>query len=84
MLWDGTALNGPEGLRRALVERQDLFVQTLTERLMTYALGRGLEHYDMPAVRGIVERAAEDDYRLSAILLGIVESVPFRYRTAAP
>jgi hypothetical protein len=84
MLWDGTALNGPEGLRRALVERQDFFVQTLTERLMTYALGRGLEHYDMPAVRGIVERAAEDDYRLSAILLGIVESVPFRYRTAAP
>jgi hypothetical protein len=55
-------------------------VGTVTEKLLTYALGRGLEYYDMPAVRGIVRTAAEDDYRWSSILVGVVESIPFQMR----
>jgi hypothetical protein len=77
-LADGTAVNGPVDLRDALLERPDQFVQTLTEKLMIYALGRGVEHYDMPAIREIVRRAAEDDYRFSSLLTGIVTSDPFR------
>ena len=60
----------------------DLFVQTLTEKLLTYALGRGVEPYDMPAVRGIVRDAADDDYRFSSFILGVVESTPFTMRRA--
>ena len=56
---------------------------TLTEKLLTYALGRGLEPYDMPAVRRIVRAAADEEYRLSAVVLGIVESLPFRERRTA-
>jgi len=59
-----------------------MFVTTLTEKLMTYALGRGVEHYDMPAVRAIVRDAAASDYRLSALLTGVVQSTPFRMRRA--
>ncbi len=76
---DGTAFVGSEGLRTALLS-SDLFVQTLTEKLMTYALGRGVEAHDMPGIRRIVREAALDDYRLSAIIMGVVESVPFRMR----
>ena len=76
---DGTAFVGAEGLREALLS-SDLFVQTLTEKLMTYALGRGVEAHDMPGVRRIVRAAALDDYQLSAIIMGVVESVPFRMR----
>ena len=76
----GGAIEGPEDLRRALTERPDLIVQALTEKLMVFALGRGLEYYDMPTVRGIVERARAEDYRFSSIVLGIAESVPFRMR----
>ena len=57
-----------------------MFVGTLTEKLLTYALGRGLEHYDMPAVRAIVRDAARRDYRFSSLVLGIVNSVPFQMR----
>ncbi|HEU4620072.1 MAG TPA: DUF1592 domain-containing protein [Gammaproteobacteria bacterium] len=76
-LADGTAVDGPIDLRKALLERPDQFVQTLTEKLMTFALGRGIEYYDMPAVRKVVRDAAKHDYRFSAILTGIAESVPF-------
>ena len=76
---DGTPFEGPEGLRQALLS-SDLFVVTLTEKLMTYALGRGLEYYDAPAVRAIVRNAAEDDYRLSSLIMGVVESLPFQMR----
>ena len=61
----------------------DRFVTTLTEKLLTYALGRGLEYYDAPAVRAIVRDAARDDYRFSSLIVGIVQSAPFRMRTAA-
>jgi hypothetical protein len=75
---DGTPLDGPVTLRKALLSRPEQFVETVTEKLLTYALGRGLEPYDRPAVRQIVRRAAGRDYRWSAIITGIVESLPFR------
>jgi mono/diheme cytochrome c family protein len=81
VLADGTPVGGPEDLRTALLRNPEGFVGTLTEKLMTYALGRGVEHYDMPAVREIVAAAAADDYRASALIAGIVRSVPFRMRT---
>ena len=79
---DGTAINGVTELRAALVREPGIFVQTLTERLLTYALGRGLDAADMPAVRAIVRDARKDDYRFSSIVLGIIRSVPFQMRTA--
>jgi hypothetical protein len=78
---DGTVINGPAELRRALVGRPDhQFVQALTENLMTYALGRSLDYRDMPTVRRIVRQAAADDYRFKAIVLGVVSSDAFRKR----
>lgn len=79
-LVDGTPVGSPVDLRKALLKRPDQFVQTLTERLMTYALGRSVEHYDMPAVRRIVRDAARDNYRFSSIVMGIVKSAPFLMR----
>ena len=83
VLPDGTPFDDVAELKTALLARPDRFVGTLAEKLLTYALGRGLEPYDMPAVRRIVRRAAEQDYRLSAVVLGIVESLPFRERRTA-
>lgn len=77
---DGTRFDGVSGLRDALVSKPGRFVGTLTEKLMTYALGRGLEHYDAPSVRRILRDAADDDFRFSSIILGIVKSPPFRMR----
>jgi len=78
---DGTTINGPDDLRRALVARPDhQFVQTLTENLLTYALGRSLDYHDMPAVRRIVRQAGADDYRFKSIVLGVVSSDAFRKR----
>ena len=79
---DGTPVNGVVELRQALLKHQDAFVFTLTEKLMIYALGRGLEAYDMPVVREIVSDAGKQDYRFSSVLLGIVKSVPFQMRRA--
>jgi len=81
-LADGTSINGIVALRSALLARSDVFVQTLTEKLMTYALGRGLQYYDMPAVRQVVRNAARQDYRFSAIMNGIVASAPFQMHAA--
>jgi hypothetical protein len=78
---DGTAFTGPAGLRSALL-RSDRFVATFTEKMMTYALGRGLEHYDAPAVRAILRDVARDDYKVSSLVVGIVQSTPFRMRRA--
>jgi hypothetical protein len=75
---DGTTFNGPAEFRQALKLRSNEFVATLTEKLLTYALGRGVEHYDMPAVRAILRQAAAEDYRWSALIRGIVASTPFR------
>jgi hypothetical protein len=77
---DGTRFDGPAGLRQALLKRSDAFVRTLTEKLLTYALGRGLEYYDAPAVRKITRDAALAGDRWSAILVGIVKSTPFQMR----
>jgi mono/diheme cytochrome c family protein len=79
-LVDGTQINGVNELRAALVRDPDVFVQTLTERLLTYALGRGLTAADMPAVRTIARDARRDNYRFSSVVLGIVRSVPFQMR----
>ena len=77
---DGTQFDGAAGLRDALVARPARFVGTLTEKLMIYGLGRGLEHYDAPIVRGILRDVADDNYRFSSIILGIVKSAPFTMR----
>jgi hypothetical protein len=79
-LVDGTPVSGPVDLRNALMRRPEQFVQTLTEKLMTYALGRSVDYYDMPAVRRIVRDAAPEKYRFSAIVKGIVKSAPFQMR----
>jgi len=81
---DGTAFDGVSALRAALVKHPDRFVTTLTEKLLTYSLGRGLEYYDMPAVRKIVHDAARSNYKLSAVILGITKSLPFQMRRTAP
>ena len=73
---------GIDGLEDALLARAELFAATLTENLMTFALGRGIEYYDAPAVRKIVRDAEKDDYRFSSLILGIVKSVPFQMRRA--
>jgi Protein of unknown function (DUF1592)/Protein of unknown function (DUF1588)/Protein of unknown function (DUF1587)/Protein of unknown function (DUF1585)/Protein of unknown function (DUF1595) len=77
---DGTKFEGPAGLRHVLLNPPDRFVRTLTEKMLTYALGRGLEHYDMPAVRKITRDAARNNYRASSIILGVVNSLPFQMR----
>jgi hypothetical protein len=77
-LVDGTAIGSPDDLRAALMRRPDQFVQTLTEKLMMYALGRSVEYYDVPAVRAIVRESARGNFRFSSIVRGIVKSAPFR------
>jgi hypothetical protein len=79
-LADGREIHGVGELRAALVARPDAFAQTLTEKLMTYALGRGLQHYDMPVVRSIVRDAKARNYSFDSVLLGIVRSAPFQMR----
>jgi hypothetical protein len=81
-LVDGTRVDGVVALRQALMREPDVFVSTVTEKLLTYALGRGLTASDMPAVRAIVRDAQRDGYRFSSIVLGIVRSAPFQMRTA--
>ncbi len=79
-LLDGTEINGPVELREALLKKPEIFVSTMTEKLMIYALGRGLTAHDMPDVRKIVRDAAKSDYRFSELILGVVRSVPFQMR----
>jgi hypothetical protein len=82
VLPDGTTFEGPAGLRAALLAHPDRFVTTMTEKLVTYAVGRGMEYYDAPAVRAITRAAADDDYRLTTLILGVVKSPPFRMRSS--
>jgi hypothetical protein len=78
---DGSKFAGPAGLKKALLSNhRDEFVETATEKLLLYALGRGLEYYDLPAVRTISREAAKDDYRMSALITAIVRSTPFQMR----
>ena len=81
---NGKTINGPVSLREAVTADPEQFVRVFTSKLMTYALGRGLEYYDMPTVRGIVDASARDGHKFSSVVLGIVESVPFRERVAQP
>jgi cytochrome c5 len=78
---DGTTFEGIAGLRQLLLRRPEQFVGTLTENLLTYALGRSLAYYDAPTVRAIVREAARSDYRFSSLIMGIVKSTPFQMRT---
>jgi hypothetical protein len=80
-LGNGTRVDGASALRRALLAQPEVLVGTMTEKLLTYALGRSLEHYDMPAVRGIVRSAAPQNYRFSALVLAIAQSTPFQMRS---
>jgi hypothetical protein len=77
---EGRSFEGVSGLRQALLSRPDVFLTNFTEKLMTYALGRGVEHYDAPAIRKVVREAQAKDSRFSSVVLGIVDSVPFRMR----
>jgi hypothetical protein len=77
---DGFPLKGPAGLRDYLMSRPDQFVTTLTDKLLTYALGRGVEEYDYPVIRRIVRESKPDDYRWSSLVLAIVKSAPFQMR----
>jgi hypothetical protein len=79
---DGTPVDGPVALRNAILSRPDQFVQTFTEKLMTFGLGRSIEYYDMPTVRRIVREAAADNYRFSSLVLAIVNSEQFRMKSA--
>jgi hypothetical protein len=83
VLLDGTKVNGPRELRQALLAQKTQFATAVTEKLLTYALGRGLEYYDAPAVRSIDRAAAADGYRWSSLILATVKSAPFQMRTAA-
>jgi hypothetical protein len=77
---DGTPFNGPDGLRQVLLKKKDMFVENFTDRLLTYALGRGVEDYDKAVLRRITREAAADNQKWSAIIMGIVNSVPFQMR----
>jgi len=80
-LFDGQQVTGPSGLRQALLRYSPQFIRMVTEKMMTYALGRGVEDSDMPVIRSIVRDVAKDDNRFSAIVLGIVKSAQFQMRT---
>jgi hypothetical protein len=81
VLSDGSKVDGPVALRKALLSRPDVFAGTITEKLLIYALGRGLEPVDMPVVRSVVRGTAAQNYAMQAIVLGIVKSAPFQMRT---
>jgi hypothetical protein len=83
VLPDGTRINGPDDLRNALVANPGQFVQTLTEKLMTYATGRAVNYRDMPTIRAIVRETAKDDYRFSSIVMHIVNTDQFQKRSPA-
>ena len=78
VMYDGTPINGVADLREFLLRYEDQFVRNVTEKLLTYALGRGVEYYDMPVVRKVVTDAAKDDYRFASLIVGVVQSEPFR------
>ena len=80
-MYDGTELAGPSELRGFLLKYSDQFVRNVAEKLLIYALGRGVEYYDMPIVRSIVADAARDDYRFQSLVTAVVKSDPFRMNT---
>ena len=84
VLFNGDHIDGVVGLRKALTGRPDVFVGVMTEKLLTYALGRGVEYYDMPVVRKIVQDAGTRDFRFSSLIAGVVKSTPFQMKVKAP
>jgi hypothetical protein len=78
---DGTKFDGPDGLRKILLSHPEQFASTVTKKLLTYAMGRGVEYYDLPTVRQIMREAAPGNYKWSSLILGIVKSVPFQMAT---
>ena len=82
VLADGSPISGPDDLRKALTRKPDQFVQTMTQKLMTYGLGRSVEYFDMPTVRKIVRDSAKENYKFSTIVLGVVKSVAFQSQRA--
>jgi mono/diheme cytochrome c family protein len=82
-LADGSTVDGPVSLRKALLKKPEMFVRVLTEKLMTYALGRGIEYYDQPTIRGIARDAAKQNYRLSSVVAGIVKSPAFQMKSSS-
>ena len=80
VMFDGSKLDNPAALRRALTKRPEIFVGVMTEKMLTYALGRGVEFSDMPAVRKIVSNAAKQDFKFSALVAGVVDSTPFQMK----
>jgi hypothetical protein len=80
VLLDGTTVDGPTALRRALVAQKELFVRAVVSRLLTYAVGREMEYSDAPAIRAIVRAAAASDYRWSSTIVAVVKSAPFQMR----
>ena len=84
VLPDGTRVQGVAGLKQALVAKPERFATTVAERLLTYALGRGLEAYDAPSVREIVTRAADDGFRMQSLIVNVAQSYPFRMRGSDP
>jgi hypothetical protein len=83
-LVDGTTVSGPSDLRKALLQHPEQFVQTFTEKMMTYALGRGIEYYDLPGIRKIVKNARRDNYRFSSVVMGIVNAPEFQSSVVEP
>jgi hypothetical protein len=83
-LFDGSAISGPAGLRDALLRRKESVLRTFTEYLMTYALGRRVEAFDMPTVRAIVREAGAQQYKMSAFIMGVVASPAFQQRSVEP
>jgi hypothetical protein len=78
---DGTVFNGVQGLKQLMHTHEDQFLRTFTGKLLTYALGREAEYYDMPSIRSIMRNASADDYRWSSLILEIVKSTPFQMST---
>src|ERR1700730_419586 len=83
-LFNGAKVDGPVALRQMLVSRPETFIGVMTEKLLTYALGRGVEYYDMPAVRRIVQDAGTRDFKFSSLIAGVVKSTPFQMKVKAP
>jgi len=81
-LFNGAAVNGIAGLRQMLAGNPDVFVGVMTEKMLTYALGRGITYNDMPVVRKIMQDARTGNYRFSSLVLGVVKSAPFQFKEA--
>ena len=83
-LFTGDKVDGPIALRKMLTSRPEIFTGVLAEKLMTYALGRGVQYYDMPAIRSVLREGSRNDYKFSSLVLGIVKNTPFQMRMKTP